>query len=303
VKIEKVKSINEFINIIYKVRNISNPYEKMFYRGQGNCSWSLLPSISRNNALFDSRSFIIQKIIKEKPMDFTNLNYFNTLVKLQHYGVPTRLLDFTENPLVALFFACKDVNNDKGIEQDGEVFFHKMNMEIEQGCNMFIANFMSFLDICDVRQLEPSYYTFLNQIPFYNTEFALQVEILKKKINNSDSESFGNWIFDVIRQSKFMIPELLNDRIIRQQGLFCICANVLEHKKTQEVNLTNFIIKNEFIDFKKDLLGYMNCRIIIDGSSKEYILKQLNSIGMNEAYLFPELNTYCNYVVNSLMKN
>ena len=39
----------------------------------------------------------------------TALDY---LVVLQHYSFPTRLLDFTENPLVALYMACATEKSD-----------------------------------------------------------------------------------------------------------------------------------------------------------------------------------------------
>ena len=42
---------------------------------------------------------------------------------MQHYDSPTRLLDITANPLVALYFACKNFNCSKcNEESDGSVY-------------------------------------------------------------------------------------------------------------------------------------------------------------------------------------
>jgi len=52
---------------------------------------------------------------------------FDRLVRMQHYGLPTRLLDVSGNPLVALFFACYGTPNLLNI--DGEVIVFRVSSD------------------------------------------------------------------------------------------------------------------------------------------------------------------------------
>lgn len=51
---------------------------------------------------------------------YGNVDDLQLLADLQHYGVPTRLVDFTSNPMTALWFACQDPSV-KGVGKSGLV--------------------------------------------------------------------------------------------------------------------------------------------------------------------------------------
>ena len=89
----------------------------IFYRGQSDKKYGLLPSIYREEALIQNEDKIFRDIIAQCPTDFKgSTSAFEKLVKMQHYSLPTRLLDITTNPLVAMYFACDDD------EVDGKLF-------------------------------------------------------------------------------------------------------------------------------------------------------------------------------------
>ena len=104
----KISSVTEYIEEISNIRKElleKGSSEILFFRGQSNSLWDIRPAIYRES-LISVEDEIIQKATSRVPSEFYNASDFDILTKLQHYGLPTRLLDVTMNPLVALYFAC-----------------------------------------------------------------------------------------------------------------------------------------------------------------------------------------------------
>ncbi len=95
------------------------------FRGHANASWEPVPVSWRpgESGLDDHLEFGVWKKTVRRFVPQQPLNDLEFLVLAQHYGIPTALLDWTTNPLVALYFACLPVKGKDGVEiaADGNV--------------------------------------------------------------------------------------------------------------------------------------------------------------------------------------
>lgn len=82
------------------------------FRGQAK-KGNLIPSIARMNPRKDTtdhEKHVLEqlRLLGASHLNGTGQNPLDLLVLAQHFGLKTRLLDWTSNPLVALWFACTD---------------------------------------------------------------------------------------------------------------------------------------------------------------------------------------------------
>lgn len=180
----------------------------------------------------------------------------------QHYGVPTKLLDLTSNPLVALYFACK-----YNLDEDGIVWminwqnYHQATNRKDINGKKLSESKLSVSDTVDLAaQGNPILINPVIYQPCYiDTRMSAQ-------------------------SSYFMLWGLNNVDLITQIG----CENVKEAEYRPLKNDTGGIVKYN----DSTILYYF----IIDKEQKQRNILRLSRMGINEKTLFPGLDGVGKYI-------
>jgi hypothetical protein len=124
---DKIENLSDLIGLVCEIKEEPlHPHIRWWWRGQADKGWKLHPGVYRANfpeteewKRIQIENHLFQDFRVESAGIIEGGNEHDKLYFLeQHYGLPTRLLDWTTNPLAALFFACSEHQN-----VDGALFF------------------------------------------------------------------------------------------------------------------------------------------------------------------------------------
>jgi len=248
-----------------------------FFRGHSDFKkYKLEPSIYRKEALIDNEHNLIREAIIRSPEQLpSTLNFFETLVRLQHYGLPTRLLDLTSNALVALYFACRHKE-----KTQGEVVI--FDIPTDQ-VKYFDSDTVSV--ISNIARRESDFK--LSSLPKDKDDFNDDKEFVGRLLHDIrlDKPAFRNVIEPADLQRVIAVrAKLDNVRIARQEGAFLLFG--INDLKTNCAPIPDSWV----------VCGKEDQRIIF--SNKHKIKKELVSFGVSEQTLFPELESQTQAIVN-----
>ena len=156
-----------------------------YYRGQANATWSIKSGLARNkniptnvetickieNRLNESFFNCVNNDRLKDIIPVLNEGYHNSwqyLMASQHYGLPTRLLDFSNDKYIALEFAVADLGQ---LDKDGAFFIYK-DVDSIQRCSNDELFFNPFNNACA---------DFFMQVPSYGTACDNQLKYQERR--------------------------------------------------------------------------------------------------------------------------
>lgn len=241
-QVVEITSLTQALDCLFEdaydgtIKRIRSPY---VFRGVNNVDYGLVSSFQRNcKGKIELEKAILRNFSKYASLEQPEMtsSIWRQMIIGQHHGLPTRLLDWTYSPLVALHFATDNTNLTDLDKTDAVLW--KVNLS-------------------EVNQLLPLKYQ--KKLEKENA-WVLTVDMIEDiasdlLIYDSDMEK---------NAFVFMEPPSIDSRIINQYALFAVIPNIIydlsDYFSEHIENATKFIIKGDVKWVIRDMLDQMNMR-------------------------------------------
>ena len=180
-RIEKIDRFEDFIEAF------GHPFceDERTYRGVKDASFNLIPSLGRltqydDDQLVDYELRVMDEFKRRSRalLSYTPTSEWDWIFLAQHHGIPTRLLDWTSNPLVALYFAVEDKSDTDFAIYSG--FFNRLyqnssgGMEVPYRNGPRTTDLISPYEVEEVFAVHPTHrhQRYINQSGFFTIQPA-----------------------------------------------------------------------------------------------------------------------------------
>lgn len=351
----EINSVGSYLDII---DSMNQAHVKSFFRGQGDIEWQIESSIARRNRSIEAAYLELaeHRGIERTNADFVkldftrkihrqfvdsyptfpevhllkgyNLNDIDMMMVSQHYGLPTRLIDWSLNPLIALYFATEE-----SLDKDACVFM--LSDSSPHSEHLSFSNSQTLLNTIErERQFAKKLIKmrediFAPPVPVQNIDLSASdtretiffpLMSLFKELNSNNIEliyahllaKFGpnetipvaNWLQKILSNDD--IPNAIQDNSsikIQSKGHFLIKPLPLNQRIKNQQGVFQFSqspfgrdsLNDEIRDFGdcKKADSHLNLiRIKIPAAHKAKINTELSRYGISRDFVYPEIDNF-----------
>ena len=263
-----ITSVEGFVRKVFGMQKEID--HALFFRGHSNRDkYKLVPAVFRSQEERSSEPTMFRELLISNAPDFRDdRSTFEKLVRMQHYSLPTRLLDISTNPLIALYFACKSSPAETGevirfsIKRDEVKFFDSDTVS----CISNLAQ-LSQNDKQGIR------------FDLDGEDFNAQAPIRKLLHFIKEEKPYfkDSIIPNDLKRIVGVRGKLSNTRIVSQSGAFLIFGldAVLPEEGGDEIKIE---------------------RMTINSGSKAKIIQELDQLALNESTIFPYIENSARYI-------
>ncbi len=281
-----VTSVSDYINRCFSYPELKKDDMQIFYRGIHTIYRATphIPSIYYPaDGFIEKEDIIFKEALSYFPDEFREQKTtVEKLIFMRHYGFPTRIMDISKNPLIALFFACFPNTCEESLQKDGIIYVYKVPEKENKYCDSdavsIIANLckrpISF-SIKDIYHLDREEFNKEQEIQYLIHEIGEEKPYFHPVVECKD-----------INSVVCLRPRMNNPRIIRQDGYFFLFGIHYEKKECAKIN-------PDWIDDRS---------IIIPHDAKKRILKELNQLNINESFVYPDYEHISTYITEKYKK-